>query len=426
MSIKEGGNTLLTKDLLKYTQRSGKIYPKLLKTNDELLNQTCQRIIEVYHESFGDSQSQLEKSWEHEGLSIYQCFAGMKKLILDHAEWIETNDEQQSKRIELILEAQSMRKEHIFESYESFQEQFSDVLEQPFDEIKSALYSDLPEYRKISGKSKKLDYKDLILKYNCNQIQGLLIHAKKMRATFYQLSLVERRKLFQIIKFNQLLATIPDTSLKKLAQKDGITEEIIIEVDGPLSIFEQSRSYGLKLASFFKQLLIFPRWSLEADIYLGKGKKESTLQWQDWDLIRENSPSSANIKGYIPDEFTLFLNHFNEVEDEWKASFCDQILIEKGALYILPDMKFTHGSGKIVFLELFHKWHKMQLNQRITKLNKSSALKTNLIIGVCKKLGKDSKFKSLLEDSHFFRQNGFLFSEFPTVKSTVKILNSLL
>jgi len=91
---------------------------------------------------------------------------------------------------------------------------------------------------------------------------------------------------------------------------------------------------------------------------------------------------------------------------------------------IFPDFTFTANddSGRIRYLELFHRWHTTPLEERLTWCE--SHPDCDLILGVDRALlKKDGILKERLESSPYFPAHGFLFRDYPGVANVLEKLD---
>jgi predicted nuclease of restriction endonuclease-like RecB superfamily len=158
-------------------------------------------------------------------------------------------------------------------------------------------------------------------------------------------------------------------------------------------------------------------WQIEASV---KYKKRDYLL-----LLSENDCLKSHYREwgeYRPEEFQEFLNAYNKSSSPWQAQWCDELVELGGQQFCFPDLSFIHGSnGKKVHLELFHKWHRGELEKRIKTLQKSE--KSQVIIGICNSLVKQANmgFPSIHEEE--FENFGFIFRGVPTPKAVSSLLN---
>ena len=95
-----------------------------------------------------------------------------------------------------------------------------------------------------------------------------------------------------------------------------------------------------------------------------------------------------------------------------------------GQALLFPDFIFRAESGAEFPMELFHRWHAAQLEQRLRWCEENPA--SGLLLGVDRALlKKDGVLKERLEASDYFQTHGFLFRDFPGVDKVSKLLDSL-
>ena len=75
--------------------------------------------------------------------------------------------------------AKKKREEKIYANEQVFQEEFSQQEMLDFQELKASMYSDLPEYKVVKS-FESIEARDLINRYNCALVQGLLLHAHSL------------------------------------------------------------------------------------------------------------------------------------------------------------------------------------------------------------------------------------------------------
>ncbi len=130
-----------------------------------------------------------------------------------------------------------------------------------------------------------------------------------------------------------------------------------------------------------------------------------------------------NFIAYIPDEVRMFHRLFNKESDKWNITGEAPFFRDEDNNIVFPDLSFINKDTKeIVHLELFHRWHSYQLEKRIQFCDENMDLP--FIIGVDRFLYKQKDIKEILDNSPFFQKKGYLFSDFPNVNATKKILNN--
>ncbi|NRA45610.1 MAG: DUF790 family protein [Oligoflexales bacterium] len=251
---------MLTKDLIKTRLRKGRVYPDKIDPKSLEAMELAADMLRYCSDAKGKTQRQLEISWEQAGLGQKQWYAPFKKLILDLASWQEPDVGLEDKRWSYFLEAQNLRTETLFDSFEAFQEAFSVRQNQDFSQISAELYGDLPDKRCIEF-FPKTTANELIHRYNCAQIQGLILKARYLEITLENPSLEERRQFFRTLKFHQLVAEV-------LSSPEGFGKmgDLKVRLSGPLSVLQSPQTYGSRLANFFPRILLLDRWKCEAEI----------------------------------------------------------------------------------------------------------------------------------------------------------------
>ena len=412
---------MLTKDLLKYRRQGKYIRPFFIDADDGSLLQIANNLLTVYQgqeEGQNLTRGEIDELAEpvlksHRDLKLTK---GLNKLIADRCEFSQAEAfDYPSCRRELFLKAAEFLKEGKL-SLEEYRLKLTESHDNK-DFASHDIFADLPENETLS-KIKKLFPRELLERYNCAQVQGLLLYASEIELKVTTAEPSELRRLFKYLKFFRLLAEIKEL---KVPKKKGSSKKYIsmqLKVSGPASMFENSRKYGLQLASFFPAACALEKWQLKADIKLNNK------------IYRLNLNESAglvshyrNFSAYIPEEIVLFHRMFKQKVKEWEITGDTPFIKGKKQEIIFPDLNFKHESGKLVHLELFHRWHYGALMQRLEFCSKNP--EQPLIIGVDRALLK-GELKQLLEENEFFQQKGFLFRDFPGIARVNKLLDKCL
>ena len=193
-----------------------------------------------------------------------------------------------------------------------------------------------------------------------------------------------------------------------------------ITVDGPISLFQQTKKYGLSLATFFPAVLHLSEWKLQADIHLRNRKPKR--------LVLDHHGGIAPLFRPFPCPYPRrncpgFRRLFQVQETEWKIAPADDFIRLPGDAYGFADFGLEHPSGKAVGLECFHAWHGGPLNHRLKQLKDLEEIPP-LLLGVDRKLAKDPAITARLEESSYFRKWGFLFREMPSPNAVPQVLES--
>ena len=266
------------------------------------------------------------------------------------------------------------------------------------------IYGDLPENERLT-EIPDWTPEAVIRRYNLGLVQGLLLYAGNLTLTIPAADAAEWRRLFKYLKFFRLLA--------ELRRHDkGLT----VTVSGPFALFENTRKYGCQLASFFPAVPLLKNWQVTAEI-----------RWDKRDLRLKLDERSGlishyrNFSAYVPEEIRLFIQLFRQKSDKWQP-VGDTPLIELGEGRIaFPDFSFRAGDdGPVVHLELFHRWHRAQLTDRLAFLARHPELP--LVIGIDRSLADDNEFPVILDHYPQLVDRLFRFRDFPGVDRVLKML----
>ena len=398
---------MLTKSLLQFKRRKNRLYPQLIEVNDDTNLNCAQELISLYKSAVGETLIATEKK----ALTSYHAkskhFKGLVKLLEDRCteESSEDTNNIETQRWQWILSAQQLRQSVLSQQLSEFQENFSFEQQENYTDIRSKIYSDLPESKTIQG-FKDISPMDLLHRYNCAQFQGLLLQAKDISIDIEYPTPSCLRPLFQQLKFHRLLCHMTHYDKRSCS----------FSLNGPLSITNQRQSYGIRIANFFPHLLNQSHWKLSA-VITQKGRDDELLASQKLGL-KSHYPKKES---YIPKELTLFVDDFNKRSSTWQAAIGQDFLHIGEQSYCFPDVVFSSSTATTRYLELFHSWHYHQLHHRVKTLAKTND--SSLIIGACKRLLKKKTMDISLQQSKWFSKNGFLFCDFPTTTKVMKLLS---
>ena len=397
---------MLTKDLVSYRLKSTKIIPHFVDTDDAQLLHFSKQLLDLFNEGMGRTKEDLDAESELyiQGQTDLKFAKGLYKIILDHAQFTLA-EENAAERRHKILQAAAKQfqcpvENHEIQSLEDYKQAVSLESQQ---DLSTALYPDLPAFEKLS-KIKAFYPKQLLQRYNMAQVQALLLSTHSLTLTTSDMSAANLRRIFKCLKFFRLLAEIKQT-------KDKTT----VTIDGPLSILQGSRKYGLQIASFFPVICLLDEWKISAKVKPKRAVKNLTLD-QSSGLISHYQHMSA----FVPEEVKLFAKHFDSTVEDWHFVKESPFIKRSKGRLIFPDFSLQHSSGVTVYLEIFHRWHRGPLTQRLEEL---ANIKEPLILAIDRVLIKGDWQESLeqLDDSQHF-----LFSDYPAVTRLQKTLQALL
>ncbi|MBA2321229.1 MAG: DUF790 family protein [Deltaproteobacteria bacterium] len=237
------------------------------------------------------------------------------------------------------------------------------------DRVASLLYADLREAHTITGFDLP-DGQRLLERYNLALAQGLLLAATQLRIRLARPTPGRIRQLLRQARFHQLTHH---------ARRDG--DDLLVELDGPVSLFQQSTRYGFQLAAFLPALLLQDGpWSLEAD-----------LLWTPQRLRRRFflDPSAGLVTGR-PDhgahqtrEETWFEERFAATTTDWKLAAASEPIELGGQGFAVPAFTLTKGR-RVAHLEILGFWRPEALAKRLELLRRFG--RGNIILAVSRKM----------------------------------------
>jgi uncharacterized protein len=410
---------MLTKDLLNFRRSGEYIKPVFINTGDQKLQDIARNLLALYDipegESTGLTMRELEELSEpiiktQRNLKLAK---GLNKLILDRCEFSAPPEHDfQALRSQVFSRSAELLKDKSFElDYQEYRDGVANAPE--LDEfINQDIYADLPENERLI-RFRKLFPQELLDRYNCAQVQSLLLYCDKLELVIVESDQAKLRRLFKYLKFFRLLASV---HAKPPPKGNKEARHLKMIVDGPASLFENTRKYGLQLASFFPAVCDLEKWTLRAHIKLRNDQR--TLRLDQKSGLKSHY---HNFSAYVPEEVRMFHQLFKQKIEVWQIVGDTPFMDAGNGELIFPDLSFKHESGPVLHLELFHRWHTTQLLRRLEFCRQNNP--DNFIIGVDRSLAKRPELKEILASSEFFENRGFLYRDFPGVDRVKKLLD---
>ena len=405
---------MLTKDLLCFRTKSGKIQPKFIDTTAPKFLKIAFELTELFSGSVGEERGTLENRSKQVlerftlGITVGR---GLEKLLLDRTEFdTESKDELLELREKVFRNSSALMRKHEHSgSYnsdcsekdilESYRKALAGSIGITSENLSDQLYSDLPPFQKVI-KFRKITGEALLHRYNCAQVQGLLLRSEKIKLKLPESSTASLRQLLKYVRFNKLLAKISFDHKK--------SKSIDMQIDGPLSMFLQTQKYGLNLANFFPAVLHQQEWEMDATVRIHKNRTY-ILQLDQSCGIRSHL---RQFLAYVPEEIEKLGLQLAKKLPDWTLSSSNDFVPLSGENMCFPDYLLKHISGKKVPLELFHNWHSAPLLNRLSQLDAQK--EAPLLIGINRSLLKNKDVANKLESSDYFSRFGFLFRDVPT------------
>jgi predicted nuclease of restriction endonuclease-like RecB superfamily len=385
--------------------------PEFIDPEAPELLQLAESLLEVFRSAEGQSRSQLlkETKWLIDGTPCDAVIArGLEKLLLDRVQFqTEADEDLQAWRHALFLKSSRLLSTRAYASLQAYHSVVEEEENTTLPTLCDKIFSDLPENQPVE-RFRSLSAERLLHRYNAALVQWLLLHSSALQITTPDQNTKAWRQFFRHLRFHQLLAEFQKASSGKLT----------IHVDGPLNLFQQTKKYGMALATFFPAVLHLHEWALKAEIALPRRKPKR--------LVLDHSsglrPYSGHFLAHVPEEIALFQKLFGNHVPEWTIAPANELLQLPGDTYGFPDFTLKPSQGPTVALELFHQWHVGPLQHRLKQLESCEGVP--LLLGVERKLTKHPEIAPLLESSSYFEQWGFFFRNMPSPETLKKKLDA--
>ena len=399
---------MLTKDLLRYRIKNGKVIPLLINVDSKDLQLLAKQLLAEYDLEKNIARNKLNKNLDPilNTCGDIKLSKGINKILQDKSEFVSISNEKIiEERAKLFYDAsKTIENNDNIIDYKTYQKII--FSENSFFNNRRAIYSDLPENDILHNIKINKNPISLLQRYNCTLIQSLLIYSQQLKLNIQIPEPKEMRKFLRYLKFFRLMASIKCENKKSFS----------MNIDGPLSVLENSQKYGLQLASFFPVICFLKNWKLTAELKLKN--KLYKLSLSNIDNIKSHW---RKLSSYIPEEFSLFEKLFNEKSKEWKIIESKDFINYGKQNIIFPDYTFKNRGNKIVHLELFHRWHYSQLINRLSDFKKFN--NNSYFIGIDRAVYKKKDIKELLDNTSCVADKFFLYNDFPGVNNTLKVLD---
>lgn len=414
---------MLTKDLIISRSSGNYIHPVFVPVDSSSLLDLSERLIGVYNTSVNSRRTEISEELDEitAGYSDLKLASGLRKILDDRAVYtssaaVDYIDE----RRKIFLASTKIMRSGKFTDENDYRQQIAVAVVDSGVDF-NAIYSDLPDNDRLVSLG-GISSKELLERYNCALVQGLLLNANSLEVTLNDASQAMLRKLISAVKFNRLVISVAvKSSIMSFSKKndDGeVPMSIKLVIDGPGSVLKQSKSYGMQLAMIFPAIVRFANWSIRAEINPLNSFSKSTK------ILKLDSTSGLvshdTYGAIIPEEIKFFFEYFKKNISDWKP--IQEIPFIKGhhGTVIFPDFCFENTCKKRVYVELFHKWHSKPLAERLAELDKG--IEYPLIIGVDRGIAERQETKELLEKSIGFAKCGFYYKDFPAVEKVIGML----
>ncbi|MDX2471770.1 MAG: DUF790 family protein [SAR324 cluster bacterium] len=349
------------------TYRGGKVFPKKLGQTEENLT-LAQELIYVFELNQDQSKEQLKEDLKGvDSLGFHpKLVQGIAKLLIDKSDFTSLSTEDMPDLRTGVFDASAdYWKKEGQKKGSNFLEHQRLILKDhdlsPNVEVKRWLYSDL-ESNQIMVKTPKFTPKELLELYNLEQVKSLFLNAVSLRLTLELESDTSLRQVLQNLKFFGLLFEICHQSKLKL----------VLEVEGPQSVLDNGRSYGVEMANFFPSLLLLKcPWELDARL------KRKGVDRIFAFLINQKNPYQSSYKEqgvWIQKKLKALEERFTEKYSKpFSARLTQEIIPLKKGAFLTPDLeiKKSKKTAQVELIRYLSEPKKKWLAQVVKELPKN-------------------------------------------------------
>jgi len=378
----------------------GKFKIRFVDPDDPDLLLSAERLISCFSQA---ADRRLTRKELEEELELFRrsgdkkVIGGLVKLLSDRTGFVSPQDTDHTALRQTVFVAAANALDRCAGDFAVYEKEMAEL-------VRGAdVYGDLPGFERIKDFS-LLKPRELLERYDLALAQGMLFYAEKLTLKVSDPEPAELRRMLKYMKFFRLLAEVILVKASSLE----------IEMSGPFSLFGPTRKYALNLAVFLPAAVRLKKWSVDADLDVG-GRKGALHLDDSLKLVSHY----RNFSAYVPEEVKMFHKLFAEKSKTWQIVGDTPVIPASPQEFIVPDLSFADPSGKVVHLELFHRWHKVQLDRRLETLKKKEL---PLVVGIDRSLMDTASFDALLEHSPSLARHLFLFSDFPGVETTLRTL----
>jgi predicted nuclease of restriction endonuclease-like RecB superfamily len=238
----------------------------------------------------------------------------------------------------------------------------------------------------------------LLHRYNLALAQVVLYDATELRIRVWD----EFATVFSYVKLFGLMHRIyPINERGKRVSSTDLAEGYEAILDGPASLFRQSRKYGIRMANFLPALPHCERWELMAEILTDESVNETrefTLN-QSAGLQTHYSGGSQ----FDSDLERTLATKWERANTEWELVREDDV-IDLGAEVLLPDFALEYPDGRRAILEIVGFWTPEYLDEKLDKIRQADV--ENLVLAVSENLDCTSEDIDLEADRVLWFKTG--------------------
>ena len=408
---------MLTADLARSRTQDGTVTPLFIDTDEQQYRDTAEKLIQVFENHLGEPKGELEETIDELTIADtdYKVVQGLAKLLKDECEF-ETVAAAEPREIrqQLFEKANDsypiVRQPTLGEDTRQLEvySAVADRLGISLEECYRGMYADLEDNKRLvrfgdrvsdeyqgadetlttrlTGDSEESYAEDtitadwLLTRYNLALAQAVLYDATRMRIRVWD----HFGTVFSYVKLFGLMHRIYpiDEEGNRVATTDAADGYEAI-LDGPASLFSQSRKYGIRMANFLPALPLCDRWEMRAEILDDEGSPgDETLSF-DLDHTEGLSSHYTAQGDFDSDVERTLAQKWERANTDWELVREDDVL-DLGAEVMIPDFALEHSDGRRAILEIVGFWTPEYLNEKMAKIRDADL--DHLLVAVSERL----------------------------------------
>jgi predicted nuclease of restriction endonuclease-like RecB superfamily len=344
---------MLTSELAMNLRRGDKIFPRLLRTNDQIYLRDAEVLVEIFEEFTGKTRGELEKELEeYVGTGTdYRILRGFIKLLQDRSEFETASIAEPSEiRQKVFLEAGKFQpvlpdSKQKIEVLQIVAEEFQTDAKTIF----ANLYADLSAQQKLI-KFETISPADLLDRYNLAQAQALLYKCVELKIRVAPSDTKNYRAIFGWIKHFGLIHSVVGNAANGYE----------ITLTGAASLFNRSQKYGIRMAVFLPALLLCENWKMSAEIQQKEGTffYELTSEQTDLNSCYFDEPEYEN------SDIEKLKKNWEKSTANWQLSENREV-VDLGRTAFIPDFVLIGENGEKIYLDVLGFWTPKSLKKRL-------------------------------------------------------------
>jgi predicted nuclease of restriction endonuclease-like RecB superfamily len=409
---------MLTADLARSRTTTDEVQPLFIDPTDEDYRETARELIELFDAHLGQSKGELDDAIDQLTVADtdYKIIQGLAKLLRDEcafttvaaAEPREIRHqlfERANDHYPIVRQPTLGDDTHKLDVYLAV----ADALDISLAECYRGMYADLAANQRLvrfadhvhdtapeseataSGSSTRLTgqhaerYRNdtltvdwLLDRYNLALAQAVLYDASELRIRVWD----QFSTTFSYVKLFGLMHRIYpiDTEGERVSDTNHAAGYEAI-LDGPASLFAQSRKYGIRMATFLPALPLCDRWEMAADILVDESASETRQFTLDHTAPLDSYYSAG--ERFDSDLERTLARKWERANTDWTLQR-EQDVLDLGAEVMLPDFAVEHPDGRRALFEIVGFWTPEYLDEKLAKIRAADV--DNLVLAVSEQL----------------------------------------